>query len=114
MSFLGASVRPGFDVVAEFVGLKAAIEQADVVITGEGRLDEQTLEGKVPAGVAQLAREMGKRVFAIVGVSSEAPEVRNLFHGLHVLAREPVMQQESIARAGELLRERARELARTL
>jgi glycerate kinase len=114
MSFCGASVRPGFDVVAEVVGLKAAIERADVVITGEGRLDEQTLEGKVPAGVARLARESGKRVFAIVGASSESPDVRDLFDGLYVLAREPVTQEESIARAGELLQERARELARQL
>ena len=114
MSFFGANVRPGFDVVAEFVGLKAAIERADVVITGEGRLDEQTLEGKVPAGVARLARESGKRVFAIVGASTESPAVRNLFDGLFVLAREPITPRESIARAGELLQERARELARVL
>jgi glycerate 2-kinase len=114
MSFCDASVRPGFDVVAELVGLRAAIERADVVITGEGRLDEQTLEGKVPAGVARLAGEMGKRVFAIVGASSDSSAVRNLFAGLFVLAREPVTPQESIARAGELLQERARELARTL
>jgi glycerate kinase len=114
MSFCGASVRPGFDVVAEAVQLKKAIERADVVISGEGRLDEQTLEGKVPAGVARLAREAGKRVFAIVGVSSEAPVVRNLFDGLYILAREPITTQESIARAGELLQERARELGGTL
>lgn len=114
MSFCGASVRPGFEVVAEFVGLKAAIDRADIVVTGEGRLDEQTLEGKVPAGVARLAHESGKRVFAIVGASTESPAVRNLFDGLFVLAREPVTPQESIARAGELLQERARELARML
>ena len=114
MSFCGASIRPGFEVVAEVVGLKAAIERADVVITGEGRLDEQTLEGKVPAGVARLARESGKRVFAIVGASSESPAVRNLFDGLFALAREPITTQEAIARAGELLQERARELARAL
>jgi glycerate kinase len=114
LSFCGASVRPGFEVVAEVVGLKAAVEKADVVITGEGRLDEQTLEGKVPAGVARLARESGKRVFAIVGTSSESPAVRNLFDGLFVLAREPIAPDESMARASELLLERARELARVL
>ncbi len=74
----------------------------------------QTLDGKAPAGVARLARKLGKRVFAIVGASGEAPEVRNLFDGLYVLAREPVTPQESIARAGELLRERARELAQMM
>jgi glycerate kinase len=114
MSFCGASVRPGFDVVADFVGLKTAIERSDVVITGEGRLDEQTLEGKVPAGVARLAHEFGKRVFAIVGSGGESPAVRDLFDGLYVLARDQITSEESISRAGELLRERARELARML
>jgi glycerate kinase len=114
MSFCGASVRPGFDVVAEVVGLKAAIDRADVVITGEGRLDEQTLEGKVPAGVARLASESGKRAFAIVGASVESRSVRKLFEGLYVLARDPITPPESIARAAELLQERARELARAL
>lgn len=114
MSFCGASVRPGFEVVAEVVGLKAAIERSDVVITGEGRLDEQTLEGKVPVGVARLARESGKRVFAIVGASSESAAARSLFEGLYVLAREPITTQEAMIRAGELLQERARELGRAL
>ncbi|HEY8835833.1 MAG TPA: glycerate kinase, partial [Chthoniobacterales bacterium] len=62
MTFCDAPVKSGFEVVAEFVGLRSAIEEADVVITGEGRLDEQTLEGKAPAGVARLARAAGKRV----------------------------------------------------
>lgn len=114
MSFCGASVQPGFEVVAELVGLKAAIEQADVVVTGEGRLDEQTLEGKVPDGVARLARESGKRVYAIVGSSAESPVVRDLVDGLYVLAQPPVTTEEAISRAGELLQERARELARAL
>jgi glycerate kinase len=114
MSFCAASVRPGFNVVAELVGLTAAIERADVVITGEGRLDEQTLEGKVPDGVAGLARGLGKRVYAIVGASSESSSVRNLFDGLFVLAQPPVTTEEAMARAGELLQERARELAGSL
>jgi glycerate kinase len=114
MSFCGAEIKPGFDVVAEFVGLKSAIEQADLVITGEGRLDEQTLEGKTPAGVARLARQAGKGVFAIVGTSSESPAVRNLFDGIFVLARHPVTLDDSIARTGELLQERAREFARMM
>ena len=59
MSFCGATIRPGFDLVAEMLDLGAAIQRADVVITGEGSLDEQTLEGKAPAGVARLARRWG-------------------------------------------------------
>ena len=114
MSFCAAEIKPGFDVVAEFVGLRAAIKKADVVITGEGRLDEQTLEGKVPSGVARLARQAGKRVFAIVGSGGESPAVRNLFDGVVVLARDAITPQESMARAPELLQERARELAQMM
>jgi glycerate 2-kinase len=114
MSFCGATIRPGFDLVSEFIGLRSAIEQADVVVTGEGRLDEQTLEGKAPAGVARLAREAGKRVFAIAGSSSEAPALRDQFEAVIVLAQPPITADESIAHAAELLQERARELARML
>jgi glycerate 2-kinase len=111
MSFCGANIKSGFDVVAEFVGLKDAIAEADVVITGEGQLDEQSLEGKTPAGVARLAGEAGKRVFAIAGGASDTPAVRALFDTVLVLARPPITSEQSIARAPELLRERARELA---
>jgi glycerate kinase len=111
MTFCGAPVKSGFAVVAEFVGLRSAIEEADVVITGEGRLDEQTLEGKAPAGVAQLARQSGKPVFAIVGSSSAMVTTSALFDAVLVLARDQITPDESCARAGELLQERARELA---
>jgi glycerate kinase len=111
MTFCGATIKSGFDVVAEFIGLKAAIAEADVVITGEGRLDDQSLEGKAPAGVARLAKEAGKRVFAVAGSVGGAPAVRALFDGVVVLARPPVAVAESIRNAAALLQERARELA---
>jgi glycerate 2-kinase len=114
MTFCGATVKSGFDLVAELIGLRAAIAKADVVITGEGRLDEQTLEGKAPAGVASLARASGKRVFAIAGSSSEAPALRDQFEAIVILARPPITPAESVARAAELLQERARELARMM
>ncbi len=114
MSFCGAKIKSGFDVVEEFIGLRDAIAKADVVITGEGRLDEQSLEGKAPAGVARLAREAGKRVFAIVGQASEERRVREIFDGVRELAGPGVDQRESIARAPELLRTRAAELAREI
>jgi glycerate kinase len=94
--------------------LDAAIQRADVVITGEGALDEQTLAGKAPAGVARLARKRGKRVFAIVGSATEEPTTREIFDGVLVLAQPPITRDESIARAAELLRERGRELGAAL
>ncbi|MEY2497184.1 MAG: glycerate 2-kinase [Verrucomicrobiota bacterium] len=114
MSFCGAMVRPGFDLVAEMIDLKAAVQRADIVITGEGSLDQQTLEGKAPAGVARLARRLGKRVFAVVGSAPPGGASRDLFDGVLVLAVPPITQEESMARTAELLQERARELAQMM
>ena len=113
MSFCGATIRPGFDLVAEMLDLGAAIQRADVVITGEGSLDDQTLEGKAPAGVARLARKLGKRVFAIVGCATENATTREVFDGVFVLAQPPITREESMTRTKALLRERARELGAT-
>jgi glycerate 2-kinase len=113
MSFCGATIRPGFDVVAEAVGLESKMKDVDLVITGEGSLDRQTLEGKTPAGVARMARRLGKKVFAIVGRASENGEVRGIFDGVYQNARPGMSEKENMERAAELLRENARELART-
>src|SRR5207245_8856187 len=71
MSFCGAKIRPGFDVVAESVGLESKMKDVDLVITGEGSLDRQTLEGKTPAGMTPLALKLGQRIFEMVGRASE-------------------------------------------
>ncbi len=113
MSFCGATIRPGFGVVAEAVGLESKMKEVDVVITGEGSLDRQTLEGKTPAGVAQLARKLGKKVFAIVGRYDGPQQVRELFDEVYELARSGISQKEQMKHARELLREKARELAQT-
>lgn len=67
MSFCGASLQPGFDIVADVVGLERQIAQSDLVITGEGRLDAQSLMGKVAGGVATLAAANNVPVIAICG-----------------------------------------------
>jgi glycerate 2-kinase len=114
LSFCGATIRPGFEVVAEAVGLETKMKNADLVITGEGSLDRQTLEGKTPAGVAGLARNLGKPVFAIVGRASEDRKLREIFDGIYQNARPGMNEKENMKRAGELLTENARELAETL
>ncbi len=114
MSFCGAKIRPGFDVVAEAVGLEAKIEDADIVITGEGSLDRQTLEGKTPAGVARLARKLGKPVFAMVGRVTNDRGVREVFNAVYENARAGMSQEENMKRAAELLRENACDLAKIL
>jgi glycerate 2-kinase len=114
LSFCGATVRPGFEVVAEAVGLESKMKEIDVVITGEGSLDRQTLEGKTPAGVARLARKLGKKVFAIAGRFDGNRQVRELFDEVLELARSGMNEKEQMKRAEELLREKAQELAKNL
>jgi glycerate kinase len=114
MSFCDARMRPGFEVVAEAVGLEAKMKDVDLVITGEGSLDRQTLEGKTPACVAKMARRLGKPVYAIAGRADGNEQLRALFNGVYVVTRGAISEQEGVARAAELLRERARELGRAL
>ncbi len=112
MSFCAASIRPGFDVVAERVNLEAAVRNTDVVITGEGRLDAQTLAGKTPAGVARLARKLGKIVYAVVGEADDLQD--SLFDGILVLRAGGMTADAAIENAPQLLREAGRRLATML
>ncbi|MFF9281461.1 glycerate kinase [Streptomyces griseosporeus] len=72
---LGARFRPGIEVMLDVLGFAPALERAQLVITGEGSLDEQTLHGKAPAGVAAAARAADKEVVAVCGRLALAPEV---------------------------------------
>lgn len=72
--FLGGKLMPGIDIVLSETGLEADVEWADTVITGEGRIDAQTMMGKTPAGVARLAKEHGKYVIAIGGCLGDGAE----------------------------------------
>ncbi|MGC0373714.1 glycerate kinase [Streptomyces sp. SAI-229] len=72
---LGAAFRPGIEVMLEVLGFAPALGRADLVITGEGSLDEQTLHGKAPAGVAAAARAADKEVVAVCGRLALPPEV---------------------------------------
>jgi glycerate 2-kinase len=67
VAFAGAQLQPGFDIVKQQTQLEGAVQWADVVITGEGKIDAQTLSGKTPWGVAQLARKHNKPLIAIAG-----------------------------------------------
>ena len=84
---LGATLRPGFDVVASYVDLAARLAASDAVFTGEGRLDEQTSAGKVVAGVARFAARPNKPAVAFVGAVQlhDATDTKQLAQtlGLH-------------------------------
>ena len=68
-SVYGGCVKSGFDVLAEHTGLESIIEECDLIITGEGKTDEQTLMGKLPFRIAQLAKKHKKRCAVISGIN---------------------------------------------
>ncbi len=105
--FLGGNLVPGFDLVAESVGLEEKVAWADLVITGEGRIDGQSLEGKAPAGVARLAKRLGKRTAVFCGLRGEG-ELGDLFDEVWEIDRKGATVEESIAAGDRLLRETAR------
>jgi glycerate kinase len=82
IAFLGARLRPGVEVVMEAVGFRERLERADVVITGEGKLDVQSMHGKTVAGVLAAARDRSRppRVAALCGRAEVRPD------GLEVIA----------------------------
>lgn len=67
LAFCGAELRQGIEIVTEALGLDALVRDASLVITGEGRIDSQTVHGKVPIGVARVAKRYNKPVVAIAG-----------------------------------------------
>lgn len=76
LSYLpNVELKSGIDIVLDAVGLEEEVKDADIVITGEGRLDSQTAMGKVPVGVARLAKRYGAKVLAFAGgVTKDAGE----------------------------------------
>lgn len=70
-TFLHGKLEPGLSIVLEEIGIENQIKNADIVITGEGRLDGQTVMGKAPIGIARLAKKYGKPVLAFSGSVTE-------------------------------------------
>jgi glycerate kinase len=112
LTFCKAGIRPGFDIVAETMRLDERIAAADLVITGEGRLDDQTLDGKGPAGVALRARAAGKPVIAFGGAVTEAAERAGIFDALIPIPTHPMPLEEAMAGAESLLERAAMRAAR--
>jgi glycerate kinase len=115
--FTNASLRPGFEVVAGMVGLPAALTAADLVITGEGRADEQTLAGKAAMGVALLAGAESLPVVLLCGTLGpgiEALEAAGLFELIQPVADRPMSLAEAMSDSERLLANAAERLARSV
>ncbi len=105
LAFLGAQLRPGVDIVLETVDLESRLEGADLVITGEGCLDHQTVYNKAPIGVAAMASARGIPVVAIAGSLGERfADVHH--HGIDAAAAItcwPMTLDEASSKASELV-----------
>lgn len=80
-TFLGGELKSGVELVLEETQFERFVADADIVVTGEGRLDEQTVMGKAPIGVAHMAKKYGKRVIAFSGCVSDGARIVN-DHGI--------------------------------
>lgn len=105
MAFLRAALRPGVDIVIEATRLADRIAGADLVITGEGRIDSQTKMGKTPMGVARVAQQYGVPVIGVAGqVAADADVLHDLgFAALIGIVDGPMTLAESVRSAEKLL-----------
>jgi len=114
LAFLGAELVKGVDMVADTLGLEEQLKDADLVITGEGRMDAQTRFGKTPFGVAQLAAKHGIPVIGVTGsLDADAVELYNHgFSALLSIQEKPLSLDEALVQAPELLERCGERIAR--
>ena len=113
VAFLGAHLVPGVEEVMRICGLEAQIRNAELVVTGEGRLDAQSLGGKVVSGVLGLARKTGVPVAVVAGECALSPALCEREGIRYALSAKPadMTVEEAMRRAGELAVEAGRRLA---
>lgn len=113
LAFLEAELRPGIDIIMAAVGLEQALVGADLVITGEGRIDAQSIYGKAPLGVARAAARQGVPAVGIAGSLGPGGDLLHE-HGMTALfsmVPGPCSLSEALATAEENLRSTARNVA---
>ena len=114
LALLGAELRPGFDLLADLYGFDERIAGADLIITGEGRLDAQTESGKVVSGVCARAAKQGVPVVALCGsvtVTAKEMDALGLAGALSIVGG-PCALSEAVKNAYKWTRERAEQLMR--
>ncbi|MBD3182587.1 glycerate kinase [Candidatus Poribacteria bacterium] len=109
MAFLNAELKSGVDIVIEASGLAKHLDDADLVITGEGKIDSQTIYGKTPIGVAKTAKKFGLPVIGIAGgIADDASVVYE--HGIDALISiisYPMTLEKAVKNADQLLADAA-------
>jgi glycerate 2-kinase len=116
VAFCDAKLAKGVDIVLDILNFNEKVKDSDIVITGEGRIDEQTVYGKVPVGVAARAKKYGKPVFAIAGFTAKGAELVYL-HGIDAVISSmvgPMSLDEAIMQSPKLIEEAAERLFRII
>jgi glycerate kinase len=116
LAFLDAGLRPGIELVIEAIDLPSRLRGAALVVTGEGRLDTQTLHGKTPHGVARAARALGIPVIAIGGSIADGAEaaLAGIFDAVEACVTRPLRLDEALADAPATLRRAGMRVAQWL
>jgi len=116
VSFLDARLKNGFTLISELCRLEETIKTADFVITGEGKLDEQTAYGKTPYGVAKLAQKHNKPVIAFAGALENNYQklLGTSFSNIYPIAEKPVTLEEALKEASQLLERAASRMMRSI
>lgn len=118
LAAIGAELEPGFEVVAGAAGLESALEGADLVVTGEGRLDETSFQGKTVGGVLEWAADLGVPHRGVIAgqITDEAREEVSVLGDVRLLSLTDRVWQagETFARTALLVEEAAVELARSV
>ena len=112
MSFLGATLKPGIQTVMEITGFEQKLEGVDLIMTGEGKMDLQTVEGKVVAGVSEMARKHDIPFAVVCGVAEEKERVQKSIRAWDIapLVSEDVSVAFALENAYDLVRQRSENL----
>lgn len=116
IAFLNGKLIPGFEIVTSVLELEDKVKKADIVLTGEGMIDRQTLNGKTPFSVAQLAEKYNKKVVAFAGTLGDGYQelYKHGFSSVLPITEKPVSLEESMANASTLLTNAAERVFRLL
>lgn len=105
VAFLNAQLISGFDLVAQMASLESYIQSCDIIITGEGKIDEQSLYGKAISGIASLAKKHNKRLIAVCGsLSIDRSQLkRKGFENAYALLQDSISLHDAMKNAKDLL-----------
>jgi len=116
IAFLDAELRPGIEIIIEVVKLEQAIKDADLVITGEGKIDSQTIYGKAPIGVAKIAKKYNIPVIAVAAIIGDDADIVHQYgiSSLISVTGQPMRLEESVPNKVALIKNSIKQSMRTI